>query len=61
MQISQSNNMEDVLSINTGIRVALVSILIGLLLYSFYGEKQPYNDGLGWFGMGWTLVLSNVQ
>ena len=32
------------------IRSILVIGLIGLLLYSFLGEKQPYNDGLGWDG-----------
>lgn len=32
------------------VRVALVTLLVGLLLYSFFGEKQPYNDGLGWDG-----------
>lgn len=32
------------------IRALLVTILIGLLMYSFFGEKQPYNDGQGWDG-----------
>ena len=31
-------------------RVLLVTLLIGLLMYSFFGEKQPYNDGQGWDG-----------
>lgn len=32
------------------VRIVLVTLLVGLLLYSFLGEKQPYNDGQGWDG-----------
>ena len=32
------------------VRVFLVTLLIGLLMYSFLGEKQPYNNGQGWDG-----------
>ena len=41
------------------IRIFLVTLLIGLLLYSFWGEKQPYNDGQGWDGRLYYQMCNN--
>lgn len=41
------------------IRVVLVTLLVGLLLYSFLGEKQPYNDGQGWDGRLYYQMCNN--
>lgn len=41
------------------VRVFLVTLLIGLLLYSFLGEKQPYNDGQGWDGRLYYQMCNN--
>lgn len=42
--------MKQLISKKFFVRTLLVTVLIGLLMYSFLGEKQPYNDGLGWDG-----------
>ncbi len=42
-------------------RIVLVGILIGILIYSFTGEKLPYNNGLGWDGEDYFSILQNFS
>ncbi len=42
-------------------RLFLLSILIAILIYSFTGEKLPYNNGLGWDGEDYFDILQNFS
>ena len=42
-------------------RIALVIILLSILVYSFTGEKLPYNSGLGWDGLDYYSILQNFR
>lgn len=42
-------------------RIVIVGILIGILIYSFTGEKLPYNNGLGWDGEDYFSILQNFS
>lgn len=42
-------------------RIVIVGILIGILIYSFTGEKLPYNNGLGWDAEDYFSILQNFS
>lgn len=42
-------------------RLTLVGILIAILVFSFTGEKLPYNNGLGWDGGDYYSILQNFS
>lgn len=42
-------------------KIALVIILLSILVYSFTGEKLPYNNGLGWDGLDYYSILQNFR
>lgn len=42
-------------------RIALIGILLVILVYSFTGEKLPYNNGLGWDGEDYFNILQNFS
>lgn len=42
-------------------RIVLIGILLVILIYSFTGEKLPYNNGLGWDGEDYFSILQNFS
>lgn len=42
-------------------RFVLFGILLVILIYSFTGEKLPYNNGLGWDGEDYFGILQNFS
>lgn len=42
-------------------RITLIGILLAILVYSFTGEKLPYNNGLGWDGEDYFNILQNFS
>lgn len=42
-------------------RFILIGILLVILIYSFTGEKLPYNNGLGWDGEDYFSILQNFS
>lgn len=42
-------------------RITLVGILLSILVFSFTGEKLPYNNGLGWDGEDYFSILQNFS
>ncbi len=42
-------------------RLLLIGILLVILVFSFTGEKLPYNNGLGWDGEDYFDILQNFS